>query len=109
MNQYTINFINEGKNKHKDINNESLFIYPDTLLIQTPSQETKIEIFCKKHNINCMVAPRHHLKNDTGGCGKCRADKTSKSKMEKSRKKWENDILTTHLFADGKQKYDYYI
>jgi hypothetical protein len=107
MNKQTKEFIDKGKNKHKDENGIPLFDYPETLLIETPSQSTKIEIFCKKHNINCTIEPRLHLQNETGGCGKCRADKTSSSKMKKSKEKWENDILNTHLFPDGTQKYDY--
>ena len=106
MNTHTCNFINKGKENHKDKDGNPLFEYPDTLRIQTPSQPDKIEIKCIKHG-TCFVVPRHHLSNKTGGCGKCRAEKTSETKKENSRKQWEKDILTTHLFPDKTPKYDY--
>jgi hypothetical protein len=107
MNKQTKEFIDKGENRHKDESGIPFFIYPDTLIIDTPSQSKKINIICKKHNIDCSITPRHHLQYETGGCKQCRADKTSNSKIEKSRKQWENDILTTHLYPDGTQKYDY--
>lgn len=106
MDKNTINFILKGKLIHMDNDGNSLFEYPNTLIIETKSQEKKVKIICKKHG-ECLVVPRHHLSNKTGGCSRCRAEKTSYTKIENSKKQWEKDILSTHLFSDGTQKYDY--
>jgi hypothetical protein len=102
----TLKFIALAKKNHVCNEGNPLFDYPNTLFIKTASQEEKVEIICKKHG-PCLVVPRHHLSNPTGGCSKCRAEKTSASKIEKSKKQWEQDILTTHLFLNGTSKYDY--
>lgn len=94
---HTTNFILQSKNKHPE-----KFIYPKSLHITTPSQSDKVLIKCIKHG-ECLVIPRHHLKNDTGGCGQCRADKTSLSKMEKSKQQWEQDISD----PERQKLYDY--
>jgi len=94
---HTTNFILQSKNKHPE-----KFIYPESLYITTPSQIKKIVIKCIKHG-DFLAVPRHHLKNETGGCSKCRADKTSKSKIEKSKKQWEKDISE----LERQELYDY--
>ena len=106
MNATTLKFIDKAIKIRVCAIGNPLFEYPDTLFIKTASQDKKVEIICKKHG-PCLVVPRHHLSNATGGCSKCRAEKTSATKMEKSKKQWGQDILTTHLFPDGTAKYDY--
>lgn len=102
----TLKFIASAKKNHICDEGNPLFNYPDKLFIKTASQEERVEIICKKHG-PCIVVPRHHLKNETGGCSKCRAEKTSATKIKNSKKQWEQEIYTTHLFPDGTQKYDY--
>jgi hypothetical protein len=94
---HTTNFILQSKNKHPE-----KFIYPESLYITTPSQIKKVVIKCIKHG-DFLAVPRHHLKNETGGCSKCRADKTSESKIEKSKKQWEKDISE----LERQELYDY--
>jgi hypothetical protein len=94
---HTTNFILQSKNKHLE-----KFIYPESLYIITPSQIEKVIIKCIKHG-DFSAVPRHHLKNETGGCSKCRADKTSESKIEKSKKQWEKDISE----PERQELYDY--
>jgi hypothetical protein len=106
MNIYTIDFIRQGKLNHSDDIGDPLFIYPDDLFIKTPSQPEKVKIICIIHG-DCMVVPRHHLSNNTGGCSKCRIEKCSLSKMAKSKEQWNKDIQITHIFNDGMPKYDY--
>jgi hypothetical protein len=94
---HTTNFILKSKNKHPE-----KFIYPESLHITTPSQIEKVVIKCIKHG-DFLAVPRHHLKNETGGCSKCRVDKTSESKIEKSKKQWEKDIFE----LERQELYDY--
>jgi hypothetical protein len=102
----TSTFIDKSKAIHKDKNGNPKFTYPDNLYIRTLSQINKIELICILHG-KTLIEPRHHLKNATGGCHKCRVEKSALSKIEKSKAQWEKDIIHTHLFTDGTPKYDY--
>lgn len=90
-------FIRLSKERHPD-----KFEYPESLEIKTASQPDKVELICKSHGVIHAV-PRHHLQNDTGGCGACRAEKTSASKIAKSRQQWEKDIAD----PERQRLYDY--
>jgi hypothetical protein len=106
MSNVTAKFIAKSKLIHKDNNGNLKFIYPDSLYVRILSQTEKVELICIKHN-KILVEPRHHLKNNTGGCHNCRIEKSALSKIKKSKEKWDKDILQTHLFIDGTPKYDY--